>query len=136
MEVSVRFTPLSNTFFELAYFNASYSNTLGTVNIDTLGFKTTQFRAIGKSHIQGVQFAGETKIFEKLSLFANFTTIDPTRISSGASGSKEVRIGDISNFSVNAGVNAKFIKDKFKLNIKILSNRMLMSTPVGAGYPP
>ncbi len=118
MEVSVRFTPLSNTFFELAYFNASYSNTLGTVNIDTLGFKTTQFRAIGKSHIQGVQFAGETKIYEKVSLFANFTTIDPTRISSGTSGSKEVRIGDISNFSVNAGVNAKFIKDKLNLNVR------------------
>jgi outer membrane receptor for monomeric catechols len=29
-----------------------------------------------------------------------------------------VRIGDISNFSVNAGVNAKFIKDKLNLNVR------------------
>ena len=118
LEFSTRFTPFNQTFFELSYFNATYNNTLGTVNIDTLGLRTTQFRAIGKSHIQGVQFAGETKIFEKLSLFANFTTIDPTRISSGASGTQEVRIGDISNFSVNAGVNAKFIKDKLNLNVR------------------
>jgi len=118
MEVSARFTPFGNTFLEIAYFNASYSNTLGTVNIDTLGSRTTQFRAIGRSHIQGVQFAGETKVLEKVSLFANFSIIDPTRISSGTSGTQEVRIGDISNFSVNAGVNAKFIKDKLNLNLR------------------
>lgn len=118
LELSARFTPFNQTYFEVAYFNASYSNTLGTVNIDTLGVRTTQFRAIGKSHIQGIQFAGETKLFEKLSLFANFSVLDPTRISAGASGSQRVRIGDISNFSVNAGVNAKFIKDKLNLNLR------------------
>ena len=118
LEASARFKPNNNTFLEIAYFNASYSNTLGTVNIDTLGTRTTQFRAIGKSQIQGVQFVGETKILEKVSLFANFTVLDPTRISTGTTGAKEVRIGDISNFSVNAGVNAKFIKDKLNLNIR------------------
>lgn len=118
MEVSARFTPFSQTFFEIAYFNASYSNTLGTVNIDTMGLRTTQFRAIGKSHIQGIQFAGETKLLEKVSLFANFSILDPTRISAGTVGSQKVRIGDISNFSVNAGVNAKFIKDKLNLNLR------------------
>jgi len=118
LEVSARFTPFNQTFFEVAYFNASYSNTLGTVNIDTLGVRTTQFRAIGKSHIQGIQFAGETKLLEKVSLFANFSIIDPTRISAGTSGSQKVRIGDISNFSLIAGVNAKFIKDKLNLNIR------------------
>jgi outer membrane receptor for monomeric catechols len=44
--------------------------------------------------------------------------MDPTRISTGTSGTEEVRIGDISNFSVNAGVNAKFIKDKLNLNLR------------------
>ncbi|HEY1010708.1 MAG TPA: hypothetical protein VGE58_11380, partial [Daejeonella sp.] len=118
LEVSARFSPFSQTFIELAYFNASYSNTLGTVNIDTMGIRTTQFRAIGKSHIQGIQLAGETKLLEKVSLFANFSLIDPTRISAGASGSAKVRIGDISDFSFNAGVNAKFIKDRVNLNVR------------------
>ncbi|WP_276346609.1 TonB-dependent receptor plug domain-containing protein [Daejeonella sp. JGW-45] len=118
LEVSARFSPFSQTFIELAYFNASYSNTLGTVNIDTMGIRTTQFRAIGKSHIQGIQLAGETKLLEKVSLFANFSLIDPTRTSAGASGSAKVRIGDISDFSFNAGVNAKFIKDRVNLNVR------------------
>jgi len=118
LEASARFKPSNNTFLEIAYFNASYSNTLGTVNIDTLGTRTTQFRAIGQSQIQGVQFVGETKILDKVSLFANFTMMDPKRISTGTSGTQEVRIGDISNFSVNAGVNAKFINDKLNLNLR------------------
>jgi outer membrane receptor protein involved in Fe transport len=118
LEFSARFTPFNQTYFEVSYFNASYNNTLGTVNVDTLGVKTTQFRAIGKSHIQGIQFASETKLVEKLSLFTNFTVLDPTRISAGTSGSQSVRIGDISNFSVNAGVNAKFMKNKLNLNLR------------------
>ena len=118
IEVSARFSPFSQTFLELAYFNASYSNTLGTVNIDTMGVRTTQFRAIGKSHIQGVQLAGETMILEKLSVFANFTIIDPTRISANGAATDRVRIGDISDFSFNAGLNAKFIKDKLNFNIR------------------
>src|SRR5690606_14898424 len=107
VEVSARFSPFSQSFLELAYFNAAYSNTLGTVNIDTMGIRTTQFRAIGKSHIQGIQLAGETKVLETVSLFANFSLIDPTRISAGGSGNDRVRIGDISDFSFNAGLNAK-----------------------------
>ncbi len=118
IEVSARYSPFAQTFFELAYYNASYSNTLGTVNIDTLGIRTTQFRAIGKSHIQGIQFSGETQLLNKVSLFANFSVIDPTRISAGPSGNQSVRIGDISNFSLNAGVNAKFIQDKLNLNVR------------------
>lgn len=116
IEASARYTPFAGTFFEAAYYNASYSNTLGTVNIDTMGVRTTQYRAIGKSKIQGLQFSGETTIFEKLSLYTNFSLIDPTRILTGTSGS--VRIGDISSFSMNAGINAKFIKDKLNFNVR------------------
>jgi outer membrane receptor for ferrienterochelin and colicins len=118
IELSARFTPFARTFFEVAYYNASYSNTLGTVNIDTLGVKTTQYRAIGKSHIQGIQFAAETFLYNKLSVFTNFSIIDPTRILTGTTGNQSVRIGDISSFSLNAGVNAKFVKDKLNLNVR------------------
>jgi outer membrane receptor protein involved in Fe transport len=117
IELSARFTPFARTFFELAYYNASYSNTLGTVNIDTNGIRTTQFRAIGKSHIQGIQFSGETQLNSKISLFANFSIIDPERIS-GVAGAQRVRIGDISNFSLNAGINAKLLQDKLNLNMR------------------
>ena len=117
VELSARFTPFARTFFEIAYYNASYSNTLGTVNIDTNGIRTTQFRAIGKSHIQGVQFSGETQLISKVSVFANFSIVDPERIS-GAAGAQRVRIGDISGFSLNAGFNAKLMHDKLNLNMR------------------
>ena len=117
VELSARFTPFARTFFEIAYYNASYSNTLGTVNIDTNGIRTTQFRAIGKSHIQGAQFSGETQLISKVSVFANFSIVDPERIS-GSAGTQRVRIGDISGFSLNAGFNAKLMHDKLNLNMR------------------
>jgi outer membrane receptor for ferrienterochelin and colicins len=117
-ELSARYSPFAGSFLEMAYYNASYSNTMGTVIIDTMGMTTTQYRAIGKSHIQGIQIAAETSLYEKLSLFANFSLIDPKRISAGTGGEQRVRIGDISRFSVNAGLNAKFIKDRVNLNVR------------------
>lgn len=119
IELSARYSPLSQTFLELVYYNASYSNTMGTVNIDTLGTTTTQYRAIGKSHIQGIQIAGETSLYSKLSLFANFSLIEPEKISAGTSGNTRIRIGDISEYSFNVGLNSKFVKDRINLNMRV-----------------
>jgi outer membrane receptor for ferrienterochelin and colicins len=115
IEVSARYSPYKGSFLEVALYNASYSNTLGTVNIDTLGVKTTQFRAIGQSHIQGIQFAGETPLTERFTLFANFSIIDPKRVIADNS----IRIGDISSFSANAGLNAKFLANKLNINVRV-----------------
>ncbi|HMI03898.1 MAG TPA: TonB-dependent receptor plug domain-containing protein [Pedobacter sp.] len=114
IEVSARYTPFKGSFIEIACYNSSYSNTLGTVNIDTLGVKTTQFRAIGQSQIQGIQFSGETSLLDRFTFFTNFTVIDPQRTTAGSS----IRIGDISSFSANAGINAKFISNKLNVNMR------------------
>lgn len=119
IELSARYSPFKQTFLEIVYYNASYSNTMGTVNIDTLGTTTTQYRAIGKSHIQGIQVAGEASLYNRLSVFANLSIIDPERISAGTGSDSRVRIGDISDYSFNAGVNAKFIKDRLNLNMRV-----------------
>lgn len=124
IELSARFSPFKGSYAELALYDASYGNSLATVNIDTLGTKTTQYRAIGQSHISGIQFTGETQLYEKVSLYMNFSVTDPR------SGANKIRIGDISDFSANAGVNTKFIKDRLNLNIRV---NYVGDKPTGAG---
>ncbi len=116
-ELSARFSPVEGVFTELALYDASYSNTLGTVNIVIPAGSTTQFQAIGKSHIRGVQFSGESRLIRNLSLFGNFSVTDPRSIA--AATGVEVRIGDISSFSANAGLNTKFLKERLNLNVRV-----------------
>jgi outer membrane cobalamin receptor len=115
-ELSARFTPFKGTFAEIAAYDATYSNTLGTVNITIPGGSTTQYQAIGRSHIRGMQFSGETTLMNRISIFANFSLTDPKSISTSTSAS--VRIGDISAFSANAGLNARMMKNKLNLNLR------------------
>lgn len=115
-ELSARFSTRPGTFAELAFYDARYSNTLGTVNITIPTGPTTQFQAIGKSNIRGVQFSGETAVNRLLSVYGNFSLINPKSIST-ATGA-EVRIGDISSFSANAGLNTKLLKDRLNLNVR------------------
>ncbi|OKS86814.1 TonB-dependent receptor plug domain-containing protein [Mucilaginibacter polytrichastri] len=118
LEFTARFTPFVKSYIEVAYYNARYSNILGTVNVDTLGVKTTQYQAIGKSHIQGVQVTAEHYITSHISLYANCTFTDPKSQVTTNGESKLVRIGDISSFSSNAGVNWRTLHDKLNLNLR------------------
>lgn len=117
LEISARFNPYKETFIEIALYDAHYSNTLGTVNTTTLeGVATTQFQAIGKSRIRGVQFSGQAEVFRSIAVFGNFSLTDPQ--STSLSTNNSIRIGDISSFSANLGMNAKMLKEKLNINLK------------------
>ncbi len=120
-EVTAKYTFRKKASVELAFYNAYYTNILGTVNIDTLGTKTTQYQAIGKAKIQGLQISGEYEFSRHVSFYANGTWTDPKNILYSKLDGKDstVRLGDIAKFSANVGVNVKLLKDRLNLNMRM-----------------
>lgn len=120
MELSARYTDeKKRSYVELAYYYSLYSNSLSTVSVYDNGSYTTQFQAVGKARIQGLQLSAETR-FSIFAIYANATYSDPYSVLTSKSGADSaVRMGDIAVFSANAGVNAKFIRDKFNVNMRV-----------------
>lgn len=121
VEASVRYTINKNAHLELAYYHSFYTNILGTVNVDTNGIKTTQFQAIGKARIQGIQLSAVYELNPDVSLYGNAWFTDPKNIfQSKVTGQDSlVRTGDITAFSANAGVNIRALKKKLNLNLRM-----------------
>ncbi|MEO6149163.1 MAG: TonB-dependent receptor, partial [Mucilaginibacter sp.] len=116
-EFSARVTPFGKNYIQISYYNARYSNILATVAgvvYDTLGNKTTQFQAVGKSRIQGLQAAAEYFITNNLSVFGNATYTNPKSLVAG----KWIRISDISDFSANLGTNLRLLNNKLNINLR------------------
>ncbi|RYD95290.1 MAG: TonB-dependent receptor, partial [Sphingobacteriales bacterium] len=117
VEFSARFTPFSKSYIQVSYYNAHYSNILAQVNgvlFDTLGTRTAQFQAIGKSRIQGVQLAAEYFITGNFSVFGNATYTNPQSLVAD----KWTRISDISDLSANLGTNLRLLNNKLNLNLR------------------
>ncbi|MCW3122011.1 MAG: hypothetical protein JWQ38_1503 [Flavipsychrobacter sp.] len=120
VELTAKYNIRKKTSVEVAYYHSWYSNSLITANVDYNGTKTTQFQASGKAEIQGIQLAAETSV-SIFSIYANATFTDPYSIIAGVSGkdSARARMGDIATYSANAGVNMRFYKDHFNLNMRV-----------------
>lgn len=120
LEGSVRYAINKTTHIEAAYYFSAYSGTLGTITVDTMGVRTTQFAAIGRARIQGLQIAAESMLTKQLSLYVNVSHSNPKSIlSSKVNGSDSlVRIGDISNISANVGLTYKLLKNKLSLHLR------------------
>lgn len=121
IEISARYNLSKKTHAEIAYYNSYYTNILGTVNIDTMGVRTTQYRAIGKARIQGLQLSAEHEVNKWITVYANAYWTNPLNILTSRIDGKDstVRLGDISRFSFNAGVNASLLKERLNINVRL-----------------
>jgi len=130
IEFSAKYNNAKKYFVELAYYHSWYSNSIVTSNVDYNGTKTTQFQALGKARIQGLQLSAEAKV-AMLSFYANATFTDPFSIFSSVTGTDSmVRMGDIAAFSANAGGNITFWKERLNLNLRV---NMTGDKPTGKG---
>ena len=121
IEFSARYAAGKKGNIEVSFFKAFYSGIIGTA-IVTLpnGTTTGQFQPLGKAKIQGVQIAGEASLRENISMYANFSVMDPKNIfpSKLNGADSAVRSGDISKFTLNAGINVSLLKDKLNINLR------------------
>ncbi len=121
IEFSARYMFGKRGNIELAIFNDFYSGIVGTAVV-TLpnGTTTGQFQPLGKARIKGIQISGELNVRENISLYANFSATDPKNVfTSKLTGADSiVRSGDISKFTLNAGVNLTLLKDKLNINLR------------------
>lgn len=121
IEASVRYVFNKQAHIELAYYHAFYTNILGTVNVDTNGIKTTQFQAIGKARIQGLQLSATYELNPAVSVYGNAWITDPKNIFQSRINGQDssVRTGDITTFSANAGVNLSLLKKKLNFDLRM-----------------
>lgn len=118
-EFSARLTNHKKSYVELAYYHSMYSNSVSTATVIYKGKTTTQFQALGKADIQGLQLAAETQ-YSRFNFYFNATYTDPYSLMSTTKGEDSaVRMGDIAVVSANAGVNAKFFKDHINANLRV-----------------
>ncbi|WP_028296733.1 TonB-dependent receptor plug domain-containing protein [Olivibacter sitiensis] len=117
-ELSARYLLSSKTSLEIAYYNASYNNILGTVNVDTMGISTTQYQAIGQSHLQGIQLSGQYEFNKQIDLYANATWANPKSIRNVDGAERKIRVGDIADLSANVGINLSLMEDKLNVNLR------------------
>jgi len=101
----------------LVGYHANYSNTVGLAPATTpSGATTTQFQALGKQRINGLQ--AEAKYDNKLlSLWSNFTYTSPMDLSKEAG--KKIRVSDIADWMMNIGGIITITKN---LNISVTNN--------------
>lgn len=100
-----------NQFIEFTFFDARYSNQIGTAQVvyvdqDENQTITTQHQSMGSLHIQGVQaqFKIKTQI---INAYTNYTYTYPYN----TSNNNRIRIGDIASNQINAGIYLKAIKN-------------------------
>jgi len=115
IELSGKYMISKRSSVEVAYYHSWYSNSLVTNNV---GNGVTQFQALGKARVQGVQVSAVTTILF-FSIYANATFTDPYAVNTSAEGKDSLtRMGDIATFSANAGVNMRFLRN-FNLNMRV-----------------
>ncbi len=102
---------------ELAYYHSWYSNSLVAATVNYNGSTTTQFQAVGKALIQGLQLSADAS-FYNFTLYANATYTDPFAVYTSITGTdSSVRMGDIAQYSTNIGVNYRFLRS-FDVNVR------------------
>jgi outer membrane receptor protein involved in Fe transport len=111
VEASAGWKITDNLFFDIAVYQAKYSNIVGEV---TLPSGKTQNQPIGKLTIQGLQSRLNYKI-NNYSLFVYYTFTNPQE----NTDTSDVRIGDIASHSICGGVDAVFFK---KLSASLVFN--------------
>ncbi|TDE17510.1 TonB-dependent receptor plug domain-containing protein [Dyadobacter psychrotolerans] len=101
----------------LVGYHANYSNTVGLAPATTpAGVTTTQFQALGKQRINGLQ--AEAKYDNKIfSLWSNFTYTSPMDLSKEAG--KKIRVSDIADWMMNLGGVITLTKN---LNVSVTNN--------------
>ena len=113
--VYVRFS--KNASFGVSGYLANYSNAVGLVDTETpAGVPTTQFQAIGKQRITGLQGEGRYDA-KKLNIWANFTVSNPVDLSK-VEGEK-VPVSDIAKWSCNIGAVYEIVKN---LSLSVTNN--------------
>lgn len=106
---------------------ANYSNAVGlAAAVTPAGVNTTQFQALGKQRIMGVQSEAKYDV-KKLHLWGNFTFTNPRDLSK-IEGQK-VRVSDIASFTTNIGGVWEAYKN---LDISI-TNNYISKRKSGAG---
>jgi outer membrane receptor for ferrienterochelin and colicins len=101
LELSVLMKVGKMLSFNVVGYYANYSNTVGLAEAVTPNnVKTTQFRALGKQRITGLQ--AEAKFDYKIfSLWSNFTVTNPMDLSKESG--KKIRVSDVANWMMNVG---------------------------------
>ncbi len=119
IEASARYKIMKGTDVEVAYYHSYYSNSLVTATVDYNGGKTTQFQALGKADIQGVQLSAQSS-FSIFSIYANATYCEPYSVNASKLTGKDslTRMGDIASYSANLGVNVVLPKN-FNINVRM-----------------
>ncbi|MEI7523372.1 MAG: TonB-dependent receptor [Mariniphaga sp.] len=129
LSIAYRFT--KNIFVDLVYYNSQFNGVVGTGIVKLAdGTTTGQNQAIGALKIQGLQSSMTIKL-NQYAIYANFTYTDPKNniLKNGVLTNSYQRIGDISAFHFNTGVNAIYFNHlNLNLRMNYVSNR-----PVGAG---
>ena len=129
LSVAYRFT--KNIYADLVYYNSQFNGVVGTGIVKLPGGTSTgQNQAIGALKIQGLQSNVTIKL-NQYSIYANFTYTDPKNniLKSVTLTNNYQRIGDISSFHFNAGVNATYFEH---LNVNLRMN-YIGERPVGSG---
>lgn len=130
-DLSVAYRYSKNIYADLVYYNSNFNGVVGTGIVKLPdGSSTGQNQAIGALKIQGLQSNVTIKL-NQYSIYANFTYTDPRNniLKNGALTNTFQRIGDISSFHFNAGVNATYFEH---LNLNLRMN-YVGSRPVGTG---
>ena len=129
LSVAYRFT--KNIYVDLVYYNSHFNGVTGTGIVKLAdGTTTGQNQAIGALKIQGLQSNVTVKL-NQYAIYANFTYTDPQNniLKNGSLTNTFQRIGDISSFHFNTGVNATYFNH---LNLNLRMN-YITNRPVGTG---
>jgi outer membrane receptor protein involved in Fe transport len=99
LEFSAYYEIIKNLSANVVFYNSFYSNVIGSDSVTMAdGKRTTQFAAIGKQNIKGIQAEINYK-FHNLNAWFNYTFTDPQDEKSG------LRISDIAEHSFNIGAS-------------------------------
>lgn len=114
IEVSLGYKATQYLFLDFSAYLANYSGVVGTAEVEYEGGTTTQHQALGSLRIIGGQADVRYK-YKNYEIFSNVTYTDPQN----TEGDEDVRIGDIADYGIRFGINAKYFE---KLNINLRGN--------------
>ncbi len=107
-EISIKYQPSSNFYFQTLFYDADYSNILTQQQIDG----KDQFVASGQWQIRGIVARMAYKTGD-LNFYANYTYSNPVNITDPTT-----LVGDIAKHQINIGANGSFFKNRLNINLR------------------